>query len=84
MRQVRVSEYGKKADGSCVGACLTDTETGRDIICPLTGNACTPDCAAFEINISANKKTKYACCYWMHSGVDEYLNIGELVEEAKP
>ena len=73
MRKVNVSERK-----------LFDTETGQDIICPLTGNACTPDCAAFEINISANKRTKYACCYWMHSGVDEYLNIGELVEEAKP
>ena len=78
MRQVRVSEYGKKADGSSVGASLTDTETGRDVICPLSGRSCTPDCAAFECS---TEKNKVYCC-WPKG--EKVLVIGELVEEAKP
>ena len=85
MRQVRVSEYGKKADGSCVGACLTDTETGRDVICPLSGRYCTPDCAAFE------RDSTRAYCHYIHAEQiriqDDYYYqtvIGELVEEEKP
>ena len=73
MRKVRVSEYGKKADGSCVGASFTDTETGRDVICPLSGRSCTPDCAAFAIEDN--------CAFCFRDGG---LRIGELVEEAKP
>jgi len=81
MRKVRVSEYGKKADGSCVGASFTDTETGRDVICPLSGRSCTPDCAAYQVNQKGTDT--FACCYW-HDESNKAFVIGELVEEAKP
>ena len=84
MREIRVSEYGKKADGSCVGACLTDTETGRDVICPLSGRYCTPDCAVYQIiepSPPIRPKGQVTCAW---KGYADLLIIGELVEEAKP
>jgi hypothetical protein len=84
MRKVKVREHGKKVDGSCEGATLLDIETGRDVICPLSGRFCTPDCAVYQIiepSPPIRSRGKVTCAW---RGYADLIIIGELVEEAKP
>ncbi len=79
MRKVKIRDTYLRGDDTAVHTVLHDVETNREIVCPLTGNACTPDCAAYETGMW-DETTKYVYCLWNKNA----LKIGELIEEAKP